>query len=169
MNQLKKGIAMLPLIFLCLAIIATIIHLFIRREASVVETLLSYLIFFNIGILGLLSFYFHTVEASETALSIGWLPDNPFQYEVAVANLAFGVLGVLSLWLRGFFWVATIIGSTVFLVGAFVVHLIQYSKGNISEYNIGYAIWIWDVFFPLLYVGILSYFLSMNRNNQEKS
>ena len=38
----------------------------------------------------------HTFAADEVAESIGWPTGNPFQTEVAVANLAIGTLGILS-------------------------------------------------------------------------
>ena len=56
------------------------------------------------------------------AASIGWPAGNPFQYEVAVANLAFGVLGLLCLRFRDGFWTATAIGWSVFMLGAAAVH-----------------------------------------------
>src|SRR3954453_7078522 len=40
----------------------------------------------------------HTVWADSTAVSIDWPTGNPFQTEVAVANLAIGVPGILCYW-----------------------------------------------------------------------
>ncbi len=57
-------------------------------------------IFARVG--GLIGFLGHTFKAQEIALKIGWQP-SPFQFEVAVANLAFGVLGILCLWQPGGF------------------------------------------------------------------
>jgi hypothetical protein len=37
------------------------------------------------------------------AREIGWPPGNPFQTEVAIANLAAGTLGILYFWIRGNF------------------------------------------------------------------
>jgi len=61
----------------------------------------------NVGIAGILGFYSHTFNAAATAEFIAWAPGSPFQFEVATANLAFGVLGVLCLWFGGAFWAAT--------------------------------------------------------------
>src|SRR5215216_4271824 len=60
-----------------------------------------------------IAFIGHTVFASSTAASIGWPAGNPFQTEVAVANLAVGCLGVLCYWLKDNFWVATVIANPV--------------------------------------------------------
>ncbi|MCQ8904725.1 MAG: hypothetical protein NQU45_03285 [Methanothermobacter sp.] len=52
------------------------------------------------------------------ATYIEWPTGSPFQLEVAFANLSFGVLGLLSWKFRGEFWMATIIGFSVFYLGA---------------------------------------------------
>ena len=51
---------------------------------------------------------------SQIATQIGFPPGNPFQFEVACANLAFGVLSLLGIRYRGEFWNATAIGATIF-------------------------------------------------------
>jgi NAD(P)-dependent dehydrogenase (short-subunit alcohol dehydrogenase family) len=45
-----------------------------------------------LGVGGVFGFVGHTVYADIAAASIGWPPGNPFQTEVAVANLAIGSL-----------------------------------------------------------------------------
>lgn len=74
-----------------------------------VETFLSYILFFNMGLMGLLGAYAHVFMGPETAKSIGWEPGSPFQYEIGMANLAFCTLGILSYWFRGSFWEASIV------------------------------------------------------------
>lgn len=49
--------------------------------------------------------------------------ESPFQKEMAVANLAFAALGILSIWVRGGFWTATIVGFCILLSGCGLVHL----------------------------------------------
>jgi hypothetical protein len=50
-----------------------------------------------------------------------------------VANLAFGILGVLCLGNRNGFWTATAIGWSTFMVGAAVVHLRQIRLGHPAQ------------------------------------
>jgi hypothetical protein len=57
-----------------------------------------------LGFSSILAFFGHTFAADEIAAYIGWMPGSPFQFEVAVANLAIGVLGISCVWLRGNFW-----------------------------------------------------------------
>lgn len=147
---------MLSLILFGLAVIFTIIHTMIKhRETSIVEIFLSYLIFFNIGFMGLIAFCGHIFNPDEIAGLIGWAPGSPFQSEVGAADLAFGVLGVLAIYYRGLFWFATVLSSSIFLLGDFIVHLAQYHKGDIAPYNIGILIWIGDLAIPLLLIILL--------------
>jgi len=56
------------------------------------------------------------------AASLGWPAGNPFQSLVAVANLSVGVWD-LCYWIRGSFWVATVIGFSIWWLGAGAVHI----------------------------------------------
>jgi len=135
-------------LFIC-AVIFAVIFTAIRKR-SFTKTLLYAVVFFNIGLMGLLAFYAHIFMADSTAEKIGWATGSPFQFEMGIANLSYGVLGILSLWYRGKFTLATILGYSVLLLGAFVGHLIQYSKGDIAPYNIGMFVWFNDLFIPIL-------------------
>jgi hypothetical protein len=75
------------------------------------------------GIGGVFTFLSHTLLADQTARAIGWPAGNPFQSEVAVANLVVGVLGILCYRIRGNFWSATVIATSVWLLGDAVVHI----------------------------------------------
>src|SRR5215217_8126018 len=73
----------------------------------VAECLLNWSLPLNVGLMGIFFFLGHTARAKETAEGIGFPAGNPFQTEVAFANLAFGVLGLLCARFRGLFWLAT--------------------------------------------------------------
>lgn len=151
---------MIPIVLLIFALIFASIHLLYSREwKRALEIYLSSLIFFNIGIMGFISFFAHTYMADETAQFIGWKSGSPFQHEIASANLAFGILGILSLKFRGLFWTATILGSVIFLLGAFVVHLIEYSHGDTAPLNIGIFVWVGDFLLPFLYLVMLFFYI----------
>ncbi|MCA1960328.1 MAG: hypothetical protein LDL33_05995 [Desulfomonile sp.] len=118
---------MLPVFFLLASFTGFALHLGLSREprtrARVVELLLLYFLVVNIGFNGLLTWYGHTFLADEIARKIGWQPGSPFQFEVAVADLSWGVCGVLCIWLRNGFWTATGIGSSIFLLGCAFGHI----------------------------------------------
>lgn len=147
-------------IFLFLfAIIFTICHLFYKKgwyPRKIIETLLSYILLFNMGIMGLLGAYAHVFMGAETAKSIGWEPGSPFQFEIGMANLAFGVLGILCFWFRDSFWEASIIGWSVLFFGCFVGHVINYyAEDNAAPYNIGPYIWFYDLILPIFVLLLL--------------
>jgi len=123
-----------------------------RRAA---ESLLIWSLPLNVGVNGLWAFLGHTARAKETAGEIGWPAGNPFQKEVAVANLAFGVLGLLSARFRGPFWFATAIGQGVFPWGASVVHSREMMKErNFNPGNAG-PVFSFDILLPLAHLGLL--------------
>lgn len=101
-----------------------------RTRQRVVDTLLLYLFALPVGFGGIVGFTGHIFRAAFVAKSIGWPVGNPFQYEVAVANLAFGVLGLLCLRLRDGFWIATALGWSIFMFGAAGVHIHQILAGQ---------------------------------------
>jgi hypothetical protein len=146
-------------LFIC-AVIITIWHLTYKKEwyyPKSIEVFLSYILLFNMGLMGLLAAYAHVFLGPETARSIGWQPGSPFQYEIGMANLSYGVLGILAFWIRGGrFWDACIIGWVVLFLGCFVGHVIDYYENhNTAPYNIGPYIWFYDLFLPLLVLALL--------------
>lgn len=154
------------LLFIC-ALIFTASHLIYKKQWNdpvSIEVLLSYILLFNVGFMGLLGAYAHVFMGPEIAKTIGWAPGSPFQYEVGMANLSYGVLGILSFWIRGRFWDACIIGWVVLFLGCFVGHVISYYVDhNTAPYNIGPYIWFYDLFLPL-FVLSLFYHLRSRKN-----
>ncbi|MGA3293614.1 MAG: DUF6790 family protein [Candidatus Acidiferrales bacterium] len=150
------------MVFVVLAVIGLILglfHLAIQKQPQatqrIADVLLLYLFAFPIGLGGLVGFIGHTMRAGPVAASIGWPPGNPFQYEVAVANLAFGILGILCLWFRDGFWTATAIGWSVFMLGAAGVHLHQIHIGQpYAPENAG-AILYFNILAPAVVLALL--------------
>jgi len=145
---------------LAVVAVATCLHLWLgKRPVSagrVAEVLLLYLLVIFVGLGGLLGFLGHTFKAPDIALQIGWQP-SPFQFEVAVANLAFGVLGVMCIWQRRGFRTATGLGYAIFLLGCGYGHLREMIlKGNFAPYNVGPVLWVNDLAVPLLILVVLA-------------
>lgn len=152
---------MVSLILFILAVIFTLGHITYHKiwePRRAVEVLLSYILFFNMGIMSLLAAYLHIFMGPETAQMIGWQPGSPFQFEMGMANLSYGILGILAYWIRGRFWDAAIIGWSILLLGCFVGHVIDYYiNHNSSPWNIGLLIWINDLILPLVLLSLLVY------------
>jgi hypothetical protein len=104
----------------------------------------------GIGINGIYASIGHIFIADQVAAAIGWPAGNPFQQEVGLADLAFGVCGLLCLKFRDGFWPATILASGIFLVGAGIGHCYRsFAHRNFAPLNTG-TIVIDDILFPVL-------------------
>lgn len=150
---------MLPLFLSLTALCIAVSLIRQRRELTrlkVVETILFYILVINVGLSGLLAFYGHAFMADKVARTIGWAPGSPFQFEVAAANLAFGVLGLLCIRFRDGFWMATGIGYSTFLFGAAYVHIREIIvAGNDAVNNAGPVLYIGDIAIPSLILILL--------------
>ena len=163
---------MYPLVFLGITLITAAIHLLLRKSKKrlnskrVIEVILAYFLFINIGLSGIFAFTGHAFFSEKVAINLGWPSGSPFQFEVAATNLAFGILGILSMWIRGNFWVATGLGSAVFSFGAAYGHIREMiTKQNFAIYNIGSVLFVNDILVPLI---ILSLVIAYKSTHKEK-
>jgi hypothetical protein len=123
----------------------------------ILEVILAYFLFINVGCAGLFIFTGHAFLADKVAIAIGWPTGSPFQFEVAMAHLAFGVLGIMCMWIRGNFWMATGIGSAVFSLGAGSGHVREMiAKQNFAMYNVGPILFVNDILIPVVILGLLA-------------
>lgn len=144
----------LPVIALALAFVHIALDKKLRTAKKIIETVLLYELVIATGLGGIFGFMGHSMRAAEIAKFIGWRAGSPFQLEVAVANLAFGVLGILCYWLRGNFWLATIIGTTVFGWGAAYVHIMDIiNRNNLKPGNAGLVLYL-DIIMPIVMIGL---------------
>ncbi len=144
---LQEAAVQIALIIIAV-LLATIQMLVDKRARTLPRTAAIYLVYLlaiGVGLGGVLGFLGHTIRAGAIATYIGWPPGNPFQFEVAMANLAIGVLGLLCIRFHDNFQLATIIAASVFLLGAAYGHFVQiyrfhdYAPGNaglVLYYNI---------------------------------
>jgi hypothetical protein len=139
-------------------IIASILQI-VFIKTPIVETLLMNFIVINIGLSSLYAFVGHAFSSKKVAEYIGWPSGNPFQFEVAVTNLSFGILGVLCIWYREGFWLATIIGYSIFAFGATYGHIRELIKNNNrSPGNAGAPLYV-DIIKPVIVIGLLVTYL----------
>jgi hypothetical protein len=135
----------------CVAVVFILFHRLIRRQLSEAEIVYRWMALFALGFTGIYTFIFHAFYPETTAAAIGWA-SSPFQYEVAMADLAFGVLGILSFNASYGFRLATVIGATCWLWGDAANHLYQMIK--MHNYTVGNAgSWFWmDILVPLILI-----------------
>lgn len=126
----------MPIIFLIFALICFSIHWLFRRKNGL-QLLLLYLVFFCFGVNGIAEFVGHIFYADEVARLINCPMGSHFQFEVGIANLSFGILAILSVWLKDRFLLAALIGNSLWLWGQAIGHIV--------------GIYFWaDVFIPIL-------------------
>jgi hypothetical protein len=120
-------------------------------EGAFANQLLSWLLLLSLGAQGVYTFIVHVFFPSWSAGHIGWAV-SPFQYEVGIADLTIGVLGLLAFWGNFSFRLAAVIAGVVWYWGDAIGHVRQmivahnYAPGNAGS-------WFWtDVIVPLLLV-----------------
>jgi hypothetical protein len=165
----------IPYVILILTILVAILVILIskimskplNRERIVEIFLISFLVIF-VGFGSIWAFIGHFFLSAQVAANIGWAPGNPFQSEVAFANLSIGILGLLCYWIRDNFWTATVISSSIFLLGAaygHIINMIQFS--NYAPGNAGSVLYI-DIIGPIILIVLLivykSFMGSANRS-----
>jgi hypothetical protein len=161
------------LFFLILGLVIGAVHVYLdkqpRTKERVVEIFLLWLLVITVGLASVSAFIGHTVFADATAASIGWPAGNPFQSEVAVANLAVGILGILCYWMRGNFWVATAIGFCVWWLGDAVVHIRSIVvEANYAPNNAGVTFYL-DILVPVILIALLAYYLHVHKQEEQES
>ncbi len=120
----------------------------------VVEALISWFVFFSIGVTYFYNFVFHVFFGELAAKFIGWA-DSPFQLEVGFASLGMSLLGFLGFF-RGFeMRLAAVVSSAAFLWGAAGGHVYQMvTQGNYAPGNAGIIFWS-DILAPIIGFGLL--------------
>lgn len=145
-----------------IAAAGSLLHIYFDKKQRSARRVLEIILvwFFSVfsGISSILAFFAHTFAADKIAVYIGWPPGSPFQFEVAVANLALGVLGVSCIWLRGNFWIATVMAGAVFGFGAAFGHIRDIIvNSNYAPGNAGAILYL-DIGGPILMIVLLTIF-----------
>ncbi|MGD0717743.1 MAG: DUF6790 family protein [Halobacteriota archaeon] len=157
--------------YIPVSIVAAIVYLLIdkqprKRHRVIGVFLLSFLVI-SLGIASLIGFVGHVFFADSVATNIGWATGSPFQLEVGFANLAIGILGITCIWLRGNYWVATVIAATIFLWGAAYGHIMDIIvHGNYATGNAGGALYD-DLLVPLIAIVLLAAYVRTARTVKE--
>jgi hypothetical protein len=152
---------MFQVVFIVLAFAAASVHLAVSPHSragkfTVARTYLLYLLVIYVGLMGFLTAYAHVFHPIQTSASIGW-STSPYEYEVGMADLTIGVLGILCIWFRGNFWLATAIANAVWLLGDAVGHLHQITANNNHAANNSGIFLIAEILTPLVILFLALY------------
>ncbi|WP_068469343.1 DUF6790 family protein [Candidatus Protochlamydia phocaeensis] len=150
-----------------LGAIAFIIHLFKLpshqwTKDRIIELLLLYELVFYVGVTSLVAFIGLTFMDDVAAQLLQW-PMCPFQQELGNVNLAFGVLGIMCIWFRRSFWIATVVGFSIWIFGDAIHHFYDaYARHNYSEGNLGILVYT-DLLVPILLCITLYFYVKSKR------
>ncbi len=115
-------------------------------KRRIAESFLSWSLPLNLGILETFFFVRHVIRERAGAEDSGEAREDRVRSQVAVAHLAFGVLGFLAVRFRGKFWLATAVGHAILLIGTATVHGRDALKDKMS---------LFDVMISLAHLGLL--------------
>ncbi len=123
-------------------------------RAAAIEKLMSWFVFWTIGVLYFYNAIFHVFFGKLAAYYIGW-EDSPFQFEVGTASFGFAAVGFLAAFGSFDLRLAAIIGPGIFMLGAAVGHAYQMiTAHNFAPGNAGIIFWS-DIFLPLIGFALL--------------
>jgi len=139
-----------------------------RTQCRLIELFLLYQIVFSLGITSLVAFVGLTFLDAYIAQFTDW-PSCPFEQQLANVNLGYGILGILCIWFRGYFWVATVIGFSIWIVGDGIHHLYHFfANDNASPGNIGVPLYT-DILIPaVLLIFTWLYMRCLREEKKEK-
>jgi hypothetical protein len=106
-----------------------------------------------VGVSGIVLASGHLFMPAPVAASIGW-PPSRFQFEVGLANLGYGVAGVMAPSFGRGFWLATIVVFSIYMLGAAAGHVrSMIAEHNFAPGNAGYIFW-YDVLAPAFLIAL---------------
>jgi hypothetical protein len=100
------------------------------------NTIYLYYIIIGVGMQGLVTGIMQILHPSFVANYVQW-PYSPFLLELGLANLSYGILGILSPWLSRGWQTATAVGYALFLLFTGSGHLIDLIKHGSHPGNSG--------------------------------
>ena len=140
----------LPIILLGIAFIMAVLS----RRGMFAERLLGWILLLPIGVTGLWAAIFHIFLPSIAAADIGWHP-SPFQFEVGIADLAFGLTACAAFWRGLEFKAAAVMASSIALLGDAIGHVRHMLIAhNFAPGNAGIPFYM-DIVCPLLAILLL--------------
>lgn len=152
---------------LVMGVVAFFIHLFAskvpRTPYRIVRLFLLYQLVFTGGLICLLSFYGLMFMSDYVAALTDW-PACPFIKQLANVNLGYGVLGIMCIWMGDEFWLATIIGQSIWLFADGIGHIADaILHNNYSSGNIGVPLYV-DLIIPIVFVSLYILYRNLKKS-----
>lgn len=134
-----------------LASIVTVVHILIDRKQSPYEILYRWFIFLAVGVTTMYVFIMHIFFPDFASTIYGWQM-NPFQIEMAMSNLGYGVIAILSFKASYHFRLATVIAVTCWLWGNAIGHVYQIQVLHVLSPDKAGSWILTDMFTPLILI-----------------
>lgn len=157
--------------FVGLAILVTVLRIILtkrpRNARNVLEIILITFIVVYLGVGSLMSGFSHIFMGESIAKQIGW-QTSPFQYEVGIANLVIGVLGILCIWFRKEMLLATVVAGCVWIFGDTIGHIREMVVyHNYAPMNSGVFIWFANGVLLFILIIYIAYRVSDSREKMK--
>lgn len=142
---------------LILSIILPLIHTLFLAKAqgkfpNIYGIMLKYGLFINIGSVFFFIAVGNFMYGAYVAQCLDW-QRSLFQYEVATSQLGIAFLGFLTILFNRYFWLATLIVSTIWLWGAAIVHLVHGMQQPLFPYHLAIIVG-WEVVVPVYLISL---------------
>jgi hypothetical protein len=145
-EAIRAVLTNLPLILFVLALLIPTLRG--RRSA---DAYLSWLLLLSVGIDGLWAGLFHVLMPQVAARFIGWQV-SPFQFEMGVTDIAFGLTAIVAFWRSLNFKAATVTFISLLYAGLAIGHIRQIVEtGNFAPGNGGVLLAL-TIIKPVLFI-----------------
>lgn len=118
-----------------------------------VEYILLYYIVIGIGIQGIASGIMQTFYSNAVTQYVHW-PFSPFMLELGLANISYGILGILSPLMTRGWQTATTFGYALFLCFTGMRHIIEIAEKGVNPGNSGSFMYV-DIILCLIFFILL--------------
>lgn len=159
MNIIAIGDAVLGLCYIFLPILFSMIHSKISPSSNL---LLKYYVFISVGIQGILTGMIQIVFSQIVVDYVRW-DHSPFLSELGMANLSFGLLGLLAIRINIHWQKAAAFCYGCFLLITGIGHLVDIIYFGANAGNSGYFLW------ADLFIGIILLYLAWQPPDAKES
>lgn len=150
-SSVKLVLQNFPILLYVLAILLSTIIVSARRQRRQkrhnINTFIAYIMLFAVGFSGIWGFILHVFFPVQAAANAGW-NTSPYQFEVAMGDLAMGACGVFAFKASHGFRVATTLFVSIYLWGSAAGHAVQMILfNNFTPGNAG-IVYVTDIIIP---------------------
>jgi len=104
---------------------------------SISHAILLHQFVVTFGLIGIIGIIGNVFFAKQQSRKLGW-PGGPFQIKYGFSQFSLGVLGVMSIWFPGRFWVATLVNMYVYGLSGLWTHTLHMVENDrVDAYSVG--------------------------------